>query len=92
MGVTKESESTVKPFIKNAVTESLVVTYSRKMRCLKSHNQTFPNQGDIFTYPVAIDGGAVTNAFQVGGIPAAYVIDAQGTIVWQGRLAVCVQA
>jgi len=41
--------------------------------------------GNAFRYPVAIDDGEVARAFNVSGIPTAFVIDEQGYLLWKGH-------
>jgi len=49
-------------------------------------NAFIKKMGDDFSYPVALDtSNSVTQAFPVAGIPVAFVVGKDGSVVWQGH-------
>ena len=84
VGVTKEDEKTVKPFIEvrfvcSLVAEGFGVVVLHLPGCVQGMK-------DSFTYPVALDSsGSVSSGYPTNGIPSAFVVDHEGSVAWQGH-------
>ena len=81
VGVTKEDEKTVKPFIE----VNRPPRASRNPRC-PHPRPLVQGMKDSFTYPVALDSsGSVSSGYPTNGIPSAFVVDHEGSVAWQGH-------